>query len=402
MAKTNPRWVVAFPGARDAYQLPIALRESGLLQTLVTDFYAPLDRRVLANASRLFPSSLRSKLTRRFDPALPSKSVESHAHYAIQNWWDADGWMQRVGSLGERAGRIAARERCSILAYAHVATSAFAAAGVGAKVLMQMQPHPTSVRTALLSDKFLPEFEDQTSNELSWDRRILDTFSREPLLADLCIVASSHTRRTLLENGISQDRLAVVPYGVDLEFFCPAESPRDKLSMLFVGQLCRQKGLHYLLEAWRRLRLPDAELRIVGPLPRNQSSFTKYGLVSRFLGSLNWMELRDEYRRADLLCLPSLSDGFGQVVLEALACGTPALTTNSAGASDLIQQRENGLLIPAADLDSLVNSLDWASQNRDKLRQMRSPARATAEQYSWTRFRRSIVKILQPLTGGRK
>lgn len=70
-----------------------------------------------------------------------------------------------------------------------------------------------------------------------------------------------------------------------------------------------------------------------------------------FLGRLDWTALREEYRRADLLCLPSLSDGFGLVVLEAMACGTPALITRSTGAADIIEEGCNGFVIPPSDLE---------------------------------------------------
>jgi glycosyltransferase involved in cell wall biosynthesis len=263
---------------------------------------------------------------------------------------------------------------------------------------MQMQPHPVAVRAALLSDKSMPEFQDQIRNEANWSSEIFERYSREPHLADGCIVASSYTRKTLIENGVGADRIFTIPYGVNLEFFSPANVQADKFSVLFVGQLCRQKGLHYLLEAWRRLRLANAELRIVGHLPAAKELLPKYASVARFLGPLNWIALREEYRRADLLCLPSLSDGFGQAILEALACGTPILTTSSCGASDLIREGENGLKIPAADLESLITSLEWASQDRDKVRQMRPAARATAEQYPSTKFRRRIVEQLRSLT----
>lgn len=202
MATTNDhRWVVVFAGARDSYQVPVALHESGVLHKLVTDSYAPLDRPLPAAVAEVLPSPMRSKLRRRFGPALPSRLVKSHSAYAIKNWWEPDGWMYRVGSLGERGGQIAAKEDCSILAYAHLATSAFAGVGSRRKVLIQMQPHPRSVKAALESDRFLPEFKDQFRNELDWPQEIFDAFSREPHLADLCIVASKYTHRTLIENG---------------------------------------------------------------------------------------------------------------------------------------------------------------------------------------------------------
>jgi glycosyltransferase involved in cell wall biosynthesis len=145
MATANDhRWVVAFAGARDSYQVPVALHESGLLQRLVTDFYAPLDRPLPAAVAEVLPSLVRSKLRRRFDPGLPSRLVEE-------------------------------------------------------------------------GDRFLPEFEGQIRNELDWPQEVFDTFSLEPHLADLCIVASKYTRKTLIENGVNSERISVVPYGIDLE-----------------------------------------------------------------------------------------------------------------------------------------------------------------------------------------
>src|SRR2546423_1769686 len=130
--------------------------------------------------------------------------------------------------------------------------------------LLQMQPYPAGLKAALKSDELMREFQDQIRNEATWPPEVFHKYSREPQLADACIVASSYTRKTLVENGVAPDRIFTIPYGVDLEFFSPVERQSEKFSVLFVGQLCRQKGLHYLLEAWRHLRPLNAELRIVG------------------------------------------------------------------------------------------------------------------------------------------
>src|SRR5205807_7344060 len=123
--------------------------------------------------------------------------------------------------------------------------------------------------------------------------------------ADLCIASSNYTRQTLIENGVAAGRIAVVPYGVDAEFFAPGQESRERFTVLFVGQLVRQKGLHYLLEAWRRLKLINAELRIVGSSSSQQRWRKQYGCEATFLGTVDKDALRSEYRRADLLCLPS-------------------------------------------------------------------------------------------------
>jgi glycosyltransferase involved in cell wall biosynthesis len=391
-------WVAAFAGARDAYQVPIALQEAGLLKTLVTDFYSPLDRSILRNVVRLLPSSFQSKLSRRFSPALPSRVVQSHPLYSLKTWRNPQSWAEHVSLLGEAAGRVAAEHGCGLLAYSHIATSAFAQAPRSTKVLFQMQPHQASVRKALTSDKLIPEFKDQGHDERNWPSETFAAFVREPLLADLCIVASSYTRQTLIENGVSANRIVLVPYGIDLEFFTPGQESRNKFMVLFVGHLVRQKGLHYLLEAWRRLNLANAELRIVGAPGFRQKSLRGFADHATFVGTLEKDALRTEYRQADLLCLPSLSDGFGLVVLEALACGTPVLTTSTCGASDLIRDAANGFVIPPADLTALMEHLEWAARNRPLMRDMRFTARKTAELYPWTKFRQRLRNALPSIT----
>jgi glycosyltransferase involved in cell wall biosynthesis len=396
--KRRNSWVVVFAGARDSYQVPIALQEAGLLEKFVTDFYSPLDKPYALATFSLLPSSMQSTLRRRFHPALSSDLVEWSLKYALRNLRQPEDWPRQVHLAGRRAGRIAAERGSTLLAYAHVATSAFAEAPESAKVLFQMQPHPRAVREILTADTLLPEFKDGFYNELNWAPSVFETYAREPLLADLCIVNSNYTRRTLIENGVKADRIRVVPYGVDCDFFVPKHVPGGHaFRVLFVGQLVRQKGLHYLLEAWRRLKLPNADLRIAGRLPRNRKIINEMAPSMQFLGALSRESLREEYRRADLLCLPSLSDGFGLVVLEAMACGTPALVTTNCGAADLIEENQNGFVISCANLQALGSRLEWASNNRDVLRQMRSKTRAIAERYPWSRFRKQLLEALQSL-----
>jgi len=335
-------------------------------------------------------------MQRRFAPELPSNKVETSLVYAWRTRRDASAWMRYSHLLGDRAGQAARTSGCGIIAYSHVATSAFGNAGDAPKALLQIQPHPVSVRTALANDSLRLDLVDAGFNECPWPAQVFDMHSREPSLADLCVVASMYTRETLIHNGVKPERIRVIPYGVDLDFFRPAQRAKNKFSVLFAGQLARQKGLHYLLEAWRRLKLPDSELRIAGEVSSKNRSFVReYGWEAMFLGALDREQLRLEYQQADLFCLPSLSDGFGHVVLEAMACGTPALVTASCGASDVISQGQHGFVIPPTNLEAVTDTLEWAFHHRDELSAMRFAARNTAERYPWSSFRGALVKALQ-------
>jgi len=383
------QWVVA-AGARDSYQLPIALHEADLLRAFLTDFYAPLDCRAAGFVCSLLPRTLADKFKRRYSSELPSRLVTSRPGVFLKTRNHAQ-WMEYNQMLGERAGEVAANYGCGIVSYAHVATGAFEKAAGLPKVLVQMQPHPASVRNTLREDELLPDLQEgETTNELRWPQSVFDTLCHEPQLADRSIVASNYTRRTLMAGGIDDESITVVPYGVDLDFFTPGSPNMGAFRLLFVGQPVRQKGLHYLLEAWNRLKLPNAELHVVARSGRSNAVLSRYSDKFIFHEDLDWTSLREEYRRADLVCLPSLSEGFGLVTLESLACGTPVLASDAAGSSELLEQGQDGFVIPAADLPSLVVALESAYSDRPRLREMRAAARRKAERFPWSRFREGI------------
>lgn len=361
-----------------------------MLRTFVTDLYTPLDRLSGRWACSILPGGIASKLKRRYSTELPSRSVQSCPRAFLKNARH-NGWMECNEIIGQAAGELAANSHCDILSYAHLATSAFRAAKSATKVLMQMQPHPVSVRNALQRDQLLPDLrETETMNELRWPQPVFETLCREPLLADRCILASRYVRQTLVENGVGAEIINVVSYGVDLDFFTPHAPKMGAFRVLFVGQPLRQKGLHYLLEAWSRLNLAEAELRIVARNDRKNPILRRYSGRFTFCEDLDWISLRAEYRQADLLCLPSLSEGFGLVTLESLACGTPVMASDGAGSFELLEDGKDGFVIPAADLLALMAALESAYLDRRRLREMRVAARRKAERFPWSRFREGI------------
>jgi glycosyltransferase involved in cell wall biosynthesis len=93
--------------------------------------------------------------------------------------------------------------------------------------------------------------------------------------------------------------------------------------------------------------------------------------------------------------MPSLVEGYGLVYLEALACGLPVIATRNTGAADMVQDGREGFIVPIQDVEALAEKLEWAYRNRAALTEMRTSARRLAEQYSWLRFRRGLVKVIE-------
>jgi glycosyltransferase involved in cell wall biosynthesis len=101
------------------------------------------------------------------------------------------------------------------------------------------------------------------------------------------------------------------------------------------------------------------------------------------------------YRSSSALIFPTLCDGWGMVATEAWSCGLPVITTDCAGASDMLKDHENGLLVRAADAGSILEALDWCLANPRELAGMRESALATAASWQWSDYRRLLADVLR-------
>lgn len=199
-----------------------------------------------------------------------------------------------------------------------------------------------------------------------------------------------------MEHGVEASRIHVVPYGVDLEqFHPPAEPPAGPFRVLFVGQLTQRKGVKYLLEAWRELALPKAELVLVGRGHVDRQLLRPYeGSFRLELNVHSRARMRSLYQGSHVFCMPSLTESFGLVYLEAMACGTPVIGTPNTGAADVVRDGRDGFLVPIRRIEPLKERLLWCYENQAALMSFRAEARRRAETFSWTRFRRGIVEAL--------
>jgi glycosyltransferase involved in cell wall biosynthesis len=409
--------VVVHRGARDHYQLARALSESGSLETLVTDLYWPGGTWWARVAGHLLPSSARRKLAARTEPALDDRRVRtcglsgviSHAAsrlstlpFALQRrlvrWTDH--------ALGREAQRVAARHGAAIVSYSYYAYSAFLNAPAHLpRILFQVHPHPTSVRT-ILRRELEAHPECQTSLQKEWELALPDVdydhLVQETLSAQSWIAASSFTKATLVEHGIPAAKVSVVPYGVDLDWFTPARGPRPRtgpLRVLFVGTINQRKGIRYLVDAVERLNTSQVQLVVCGRVVDDLSVLRSSRVAIEIRANVSAEELREQYRAADVFVLPSLAEGFGHVLLEALACGTPVITTTHSAGPDLIRDGLEGIVIRPADSAALVAPLQWCLDSRGELRAMRPLARERAETFTWAAFRSRVATVVDQRVG---
>src|SRR4029077_21106891 len=165
-------------------------------------------------------------------------------------------------------------------------------------------------------------------------------------LATMVSVASAFTKQSL-ENLDVRVPIIVASYGFPVESFAArTQRPSGPFTVLAVGSHDLRKGTPYLLEAWRRAAIPDAELHLVGPLRLSPAFLARYAGSFHHWPHVPKSQLGARYAAADVLAFPTLGDGFGLAIQEAMCSGTPVITTPCGGGPECITDGIDGWLTP--------------------------------------------------------
>lgn len=215
---------------------------------------------------------------------------------------------------------------------------------------------------------------------------------QEMELADLVLAPSSFVANTIRAFHPNKE-LALAPYGVNLEFWTPGprSNGSDVLRFIYAGQISLRKGIPSLLQAWESAALRSSELQLVGSWHLNDSKRASLPRGVTYVPALSPEALREYYRRANVFVFPSFFEGFALVLLEAMACGLPAIASAATGGADVLTEA-SGCVLPVGNIESLVESLRWFEQNRDRVPAMGFAARKQAEVCTWERYRRAVTQ----------
>jgi glycosyltransferase involved in cell wall biosynthesis len=216
-------------------------------------------------------------------------------------------------------------------------------------------------------------------------------FAREDeeyALADYHCAASTVVREQLLSQGLPQEQVWVVPYGADTSERTftrdeAAAAPRE-FRIIFVGQIGIRKGINTLLEALALAQRSDWRMDFVGQrLAESDRDIAGYkGATPLFFhGSQPQAAVAKAMRDSSVLVLPSLEEGFGLVVPQALNCGCPCIVSDSVGGKDIVRHRDNGSIFPARDAAALASELTWWADN----------PRRTEDNFTWTPGARTLI-----------
>jgi starch synthase len=234
---------------------------------------------------------------------------------------------------------------------------------------------------------------------------IRDTVREEKIyaMADAITVGSTFARRSFLEEGVQAEKVHVIPYGVRLEAFARATEPTDdSFDVLFAGSISLRKGVPYLLEAFRQLRHPAKRLRLAGAMDASMKQvLSRLPLKNvEFLGPLPRPELARWMGRSHVLVLPSIEDGFGLVMAEAMACGCPIISSTNTGGEDLYSDGKEGFIVPIRDPTAISDKMQQIADDPPAQRAMSAAAtRRVQSMGGWSDYGERWEQFLMELTG---
>jgi glycosyltransferase involved in cell wall biosynthesis len=213
---------------------------------------------------------------------------------------------------------------------------------------------------------------------------------------------SESTGDDLVRRGVPRDRIAVVHPGVDAAWYHPGGARADRPTFLYVGRLKRYKGVEIALRALAAARQvrPDIILEIAGQgddRDRLERLARDLGVADAawFLGFVSEEEKRRLLRRAWAVVFPSPKEGWGISNVEAAACGTPALASDSPGLKESVRHGETGYLVPHGDEPALAERMIALAADPELVARLGRSARRFAEGLSWEAAARATVGQLE-------
>ena len=363
----------------------------------------------------------------RYDPRIQQLGPNArviHVESGPIGYWPKMAVYEHLDQFGEKLlEHVAAEGKRYDLVHAHYWLSA--------KVARTLAEHWRVPRIQMFHTLGLVKRE-VLDEDIDGESDVRVAIEREAVRESAAIVAASTIELAELRQLYRADpsRVAVIPCGVDPEVFKPVRQAdarealgRDQCERLVLEQI---KGIDVLLRALGLLfqRHPDLRsdvcLLVVGgaldpgdDAPETEKILELRRLVHEhrmeanvaFVGSRDQEQLALYYAAADVCAVPSLTESFGLVALEAMACGTPVVGTRVGGLQTLIEDGESGLLVPAGDDTALAEAIHAVLTDHRLRTHLSHGARERAERFTWSRVGQRMTelydKVLAAAAGGR-
>ncbi|MFZ0052778.1 MAG: glycosyltransferase [Desulfobaccales bacterium] len=407
----KPKGVVVSNGCHrfHMYQAALVYEQEGLLRRLITGWYLKNPALISLLQSPLFTRVAGANLVKR----LRSRRQEGLAPERVVSLGIPD-LIERVGrSRLEKLFQPGLLSYCSMRAFGRLSRNYLEGAslfhvrsgyGRGAMARAKQQGAVCLVDHSIADPIFTAEILQEEASR--W--RLPNTFphwhwrcvSLDLDEADHLLVNSPFVRDTLVAcRGLPAQRITVLPLSVDLARFSPATASGRRpgaFRILFVGEIGLRKGVLYLLEAFKRLKLTQAELVLIGGITDIGERLAQSDVKFSHIPVMPHEDLVPYLQNSSVFVFPSLVEGSARVIQEAEACGLPVITTPNSGS--FIKDGEDGYLVPIRDVDALAERLLELYNHSERRAAMGIAARRTAErEFTPQRYHDGLMDLYKKL-----
>jgi len=405
--------IVSHPAQQHSYQLANGLIRHDMLNSYCTTVYYKPNRLLYKILGAVLSSQNKKRMKNRTAPDFEHKIKQFSElrglfylllgrickNKAILGWYGA----RLRKKFGTRVAKYALRNNAdAIIAFDTYALDCFTMLqGTNVIRVLDMSCIPVASLVDIINCELEKDSDFNPSYRMTlstYTTKLIEESVKELKAADYFLVASEFTKSKLVDFGIDKDKIFVVPYGVDFSRYVITERKKkaegDKVVFMFVGRMTAVKGIHYFLEAASKLNHNKIECLLVGHMQNSEELLKKYEGIFQYLGVVPNTQMPELYKKADVLVLPSLYDGFGFTVLEAMASGIPVIVSANAGASECVDKGVNGYVVNAGNSDEIFERMRWFIEHPNRIYDMGVAAQESAQTYTWELYYSNIVEIM--------
>lgn len=407
--------IVAHPGKQHSYKTAEALYKGDILFQYMTTVYDKANWKILCT-KYLMPKFVSNKIALRKSPVLPDKLVTIRCTFlglfllffyklSLNRKYRDLVFKYVHNQFGKCVAKYAIKNNVdAVIMYDTTCNECF-------KILKEKAPHIKRIQDVSIANRAFMKENYEKDIEITgdlrlkaeqinlWDSKTLERNAEELRLTEYFIVASKMVKRSLMFSGINEKQIYRIPYGVEFDKFpYQAESYGcGRLHLIYVGQIIFRKGLHHLLQVVSTEFKETCTLSVIGFYNNSNELYREYKDSEniKFLGFINHDDLINYYKKSDVFVFPTLGEGFGLVLLEAMSVGLPCIVSDLAGGDDVVDNGKNGFVFQAGNDKDLSEKILWFVNNRDKISQMGKYSSSYVKKYTWEMYYKNIQSAIE-------
>jgi glycosyltransferase involved in cell wall biosynthesis len=407
--------IVAHPGKQLSLKLAESLYSKGYLFTYFTTIYYKQNSLIFNLLSLFLSKDNKYRLKNRRSQILPDEKIITYFSFfglislfllrIDHNRIITNKWMNLVSDLFSiKVAKFAIKNKVdAVIMYDTNSKKAFNYLKQKAPFIKRIIDNSHPARNYLYevynklndtSGHFIKTLKAESDGFL-FNKEKANNYKEEILSADINIVASTFSKESILYCGFPENKIIVAPYGID-NHKKNISKDFSKINVLFVGQVNQRKGIKQILDAAKDLHgLINCSFSIVGSgmelFPELYKPYFKY---INFYGRVSKQKLDELYQSSNLFLFPTLGEGFGMVILEALSFGLPVICSKNCASYDLISDKYNGYVIDAGDKNAIVQHILFLNKNKSIMAEMSQNAYLTSLNFTWDKYNHIVTQEL--------